>query len=96
MASDTTFTVKIGKIARTLEYEDADGRMMFAFDGSPKGPKHLVLEHGAMDGDVKTEIPRGARYDIAFERTRQYLLSRGYPRCLTKRCSQQPESPPFG
>ena len=78
MDSVTNFTVRVGKIARTLEYEDSEGRMMFAFDGSPKGQKHLVLEHGAMDGDIKTEIPRGARYDLAFERTRQYLLSRGY------------------
>jgi hypothetical protein len=78
MDSGTNFTVRVGKIARTLEYEDSEGRMMFAFDGSPKGQKHLVLEHGAMDGDIKTEIPRGVRYDLAFERARQYLLSRGY------------------
>jgi len=87
MDSDTNFTVRVGKIARTLEYEDSEGRMMFAFDAgskfdfkNPNGPgkNSLCLEHGAMDGDIKTEIPRGARYDLAFERTRQYLLSRGY------------------
>ena len=78
MTSDTDFTVRFGKIARTLEYEDSEGRIGFGFDGSPKGQKHLVLEHGATAGDFKTVIPRGARYDLAFERVRQYLVSCGY------------------
>ena len=78
MTSDTDFSVRFGKIARTLEYDDSEGRIVFAFDGSPKGPKHVVLEHGATAGDFKTEIPRGARFDLAFERARQYLLSCGY------------------
>jgi len=70
MAED--FTVKFGRIARTLEYEDSHERIIFTFDGSPKSPKWLTLEHHA------SKTPRGPRYGIAFERTKRYLESCGY------------------
>jgi hypothetical protein len=71
MASDNNYTVRFSRKARILEYDDSEGHVEFAFDGSSKGPKHISLEHGA-------NIPRGARYDIVFERVRQFLQSCGY------------------
>jgi hypothetical protein len=75
------YTVKFGKIARTLEYDDAEGHILFTFDmGSkfdfknPNGPgkNSLCLEHHA------PSTPRSSQYAVAFERTKQYLESCGY------------------
>ena len=73
--SSSNFTVKFGKYARTLEYDEPQVHILFTFDVVSKDDKSVwtvCLEHHA------PETPRGARYDIAFERTKQYLESRGY------------------
>jgi hypothetical protein len=75
------FTVKFGKYARTLEYEDAEGCIRFTFDAGSKfdfknpsgaGKDSLCLEHHG------SSTPRTARYVLAFERTKQFLESCGY------------------
>jgi hypothetical protein len=63
--------VRFGQLARTLEYQDADGLILFTFDLSPADPKRITLEHNV-------SLPRGIRYDKAFEATRKYLEARGY------------------
>jgi hypothetical protein len=74
MSSNITnqFTVKFGKIARTLECDDADGRILFTFDLGSKGGKSLCLEHHPLDR------PRSTRYDLAFQQAKQYLEACGY------------------
>jgi hypothetical protein len=68
-----TFTVKFGKIARTLDYTDNAGSLMFTFDIAGKDPgAALVLEHWAK------ATPRDSRYAVAFQRTKEFLESRGY------------------
>jgi hypothetical protein len=75
------FTVKFGKFARTIEYDDSDDHILFTFDvGSkfdfknPSGPgkNSLCLEH------YPPSMSRSLRYSIAFERTKQFLESCGY------------------
>jgi len=66
------FTVKFGKYARTLEYDDHQVHILFTFDLGSKGNKSLCLEYHA------PQTPRGPRYDVAFDRTKQYLESCGY------------------
>jgi len=67
------FKVQFGKIARTLDYTDAAGSLMFTFDISGKeSGAPLVLEHWA------TATPRDSRYALAFQRTKEFLESRGY------------------
>ena len=75
------FTVKFGKIARTIDYEDSDGRIVFTFDAgskfdfeNPNGPgkNSICLEH------YPPSMPHPPKYNIAFERTKQFLESRGF------------------
>jgi hypothetical protein len=70
--STETFTVKFGAIARTIEYDEPQGRLLFTFDLSNANPKTVVLEHHS------PKTLRGPRYNIAFDRTKQFLESRGY------------------
>ena len=83
MAQDKSkeFTVKFGKVARTLDYDDPEEHILFTFDlGSkfdfknPTGPgkNSLCLEHHA------PSTSRSPQYALAFERTKQYLESCGY------------------
>ncbi len=74
MASNATnqFAVKFGKVARTLECDDADGQILFTFDLGSKGDKSLCLEHHTADW------PRGPRYVLAFQHAKKYLESCGY------------------
>jgi hypothetical protein len=73
MASDTqkVFTVKFGKYARTIDYDDSIGHILFTFDGSERGPHTLTLEHHSPQN-------RAPNYGIAFERVKQHLESIGY------------------
>ncbi|MBI3415616.1 MAG: hypothetical protein HY043_09910 [Verrucomicrobia bacterium] len=72
--SDTSdhFTVKLGKLARTIDYDDPHGHILFTFDAGSKGNTSLCLEHHA------PQTSRTPRYAIAFERAKQYLESCGY------------------
>jgi len=74
MASNTPnrFTVKFGKIARTLECEDGEGCILFTLDLGSKGNKSLCLEHHP------SSWPRGPRYALAFQAAKHYLESCGY------------------
>jgi len=69
MSSEETFTVKWGKYARTIEYDDPQEHLLFTFDIA--GPKSVVLEHHA------PTTPRGSRYTIAFQRTKEFLEETG-------------------
>jgi hypothetical protein len=60
------------RVARVIECETPTGLIQFAFDGSPKGPKSLCLEHHAPTS------PRSESYTAAFEAARRYLVARGY------------------
>jgi|SRR5271154_3317569 len=63
------YNVTFGKIARTLVYEDPECRFVFTFEQDQGGITHL--EH---------HIPQqqyAPRYSVAFERTKEFLLSRG-------------------
>jgi hypothetical protein len=82
MPSDTQkdFTVKFGKIARTIDYDDAAGHILFTLDAgskfdfkNPSGPgkNSLCLGHNSPQ-------KRGPNYGIAFERVKQHLESLGY------------------
>ncbi len=66
------FTVRFGKYARTLDYDDPHGHILFTFDIGSKGNKSLCLEHHA------PQTSRSQQYGIAFERTKKYLESCGY------------------
>jgi hypothetical protein len=83
MSSETPkdYTLKLGKYARTIEYDDADEHILFTFDlGSkfdfknPSGPgkNSLSLEHHP------PSTPRSPRYALAFERTKQFMESHGF------------------
>lgn len=74
MSSDTSndFTVRFGKCARTIDYVDQYGHILFTFDIGSKGKKSLCLEHHA------PQAPRSPQYGVAFERTKKYLESCGY------------------
>ena len=73
MASDTQkdFTVRFGKYARTIDYDDSTGHILFTFDSSERGPHTLCLEHHSPQ-------KRGPNYGVAFERVKQHLESLGY------------------
>ena len=66
------YSVKFGRAARTLEYDDPHGQIVFTFDGGSKGENSLVLEH------YPPSMQRSPRYDVAFVRTKQFLEARGY------------------
>jgi hypothetical protein len=66
------FTVKFGRTARTLNYEDAQGHITFTFDLAADGS--LVLETG---GD-KQRVIIGPRFDVAVNRAKKYIESCGY------------------
>jgi len=58
-------SVKFGKHARTIEYNDAQAHILFTFDIS--GPHSMTLEHHT------PTTPRDPRYGIAFERVKHFL-----------------------
>jgi hypothetical protein len=63
------YKVTFGKVARTLVYEDPECRFVFTFEQDLDGVTHL--EH---------HIPQqqyAPRYRIAFERTKEFIESRG-------------------
>lgn len=66
------YTVILGAIGETVIYEDPVGPMIFTFRAGKEGDKSISLEHQGADE------PLPVRYDIAFERTKQYLESLGY------------------
>jgi hypothetical protein len=70
--SPNEFTTKFGKVARTLEYEDPQGHLVFTFDLGSGGDKSLCLEH------FTPQSQRVPRYRVAFERAKEYLESCGY------------------
>jgi hypothetical protein len=66
------YSVKFGRYARTLEYDDPHGQIIFTFDGRSKGGNSLVLEHHP------PSMPRSPQYDVAFARTKEFLEAHGY------------------
>ena len=88
--NSTDYTVSFGKIARTLLYEDSGGAIRFGFDVSPhkeasEGKWTIVLERPSSESrrvasitDGQLRVVEQRRLDIAFERSKQYLVSCGY------------------
>jgi hypothetical protein len=69
----TDFTVKFStEVARVLECDDATGQIRFTLDDGSKSDQSICLEHHPSDW------PRGPRYDLAFQRAKEYLASCGY------------------
>jgi predicted enzyme related to lactoylglutathione lyase len=66
------YTVILGAIGQTVIYEDAMGPMIFAFSDGSKDGKSVCLQH------YDPETSRSPQYNVAFERSRQYLESLGY------------------
>ncbi len=66
------YTLKFGRVARTLEYDDPQGHIVFTFDLGQGGDKSLCLEH------YLPQNQRVPRYRIAFARAKEYLESCGY------------------
>jgi hypothetical protein len=66
------FTVKFGRIARTILYQDSEGELTFTLDSSPNGRHSITLEHHPL------VARKDDRYDIAFERAKQHLESCGF------------------
>jgi hypothetical protein len=76
MDAFANYKVSVGKIARTLLYEDAKGTIRFAFDFDlPENPNVLILERHKIESSNEEEQ---LRFNSAFERTKQYLLSKGH------------------
>jgi len=71
MTEPTPFTVAFGKTARTLEYRDGVGLVMFTFDISSDG-RTLFLEHHGV------RKARPSNYEEAFSRSKRFLQARGY------------------
>lgn len=86
MSSASDYKVELGKIARTLLYEDSEGTIRFGFDFDTSGGQNiLILERpsGTIMNTVSSEGGRSneaehSRVNVAFERTKQYLVSRGH------------------
>ncbi|MDB6016685.1 MAG: hypothetical protein JWR19_1174 [Pedosphaera sp.] len=75
MNSNSDYKVSVGRIARTLLYEDAQGTIRLGFDvDTSDGKKLVILER---PGKSLIEAQQ-LRIDLAFERAKQYLISRGY------------------
>ena len=72
-STPTDYTVRFStKVARVLEYEDATGRVEFTLDSGSKGERSICIEHHSSTGR------RCRNYDVAFQRSKQYLESCGY------------------
>ena len=66
------YSVQFGRTARTLEYVDIHGQVIFTFDVGSMGGKSLVLEL------YPPSMARSPRFDVAFDRTKQFLEASGY------------------
>jgi hypothetical protein len=90
MEPSADYKVTFGKIARTLLYEDSQGVIRFGFVVGPskepsKGKWTVNLERpsAASKGidtieDEQLRMAEQKRLELAFERTKKYLASRGY------------------
>ena len=70
--SPTEYSVKFGSVAWTVEYKDSRGDIVFTLDEGSHGAKSICLEHHAL------QTTRPPHYDIAFQKTKEYLESCGY------------------
>ena len=87
MNSTPSYKVNIGQIARTILYEDSQGVICFCFEiekskEPSKGEWTVFLGRQALTGDGRKVIspigPQHGRIELALERAKEYLLSRGY------------------
>ena len=76
MSEETSdkFTVKFGRSARTIDYQDSQGRITFTFEPPSLYGGVLLLETG---GAKQRESVGARRFDLAVERTKRFLESRG-------------------
>lgn len=84
MNSNSNFNISVGRIGRTLIYEDSTGKLIFTYDAdTSKGQNKIILYEKPMTGDFKPlSLPLSeadiARVKLAGNRIKEYLLSRGY------------------
>jgi hypothetical protein len=79
------YNVKFGRTARSLVYEDQEGSLLFGFDISPASNAELgkwLIQLGSTpltEQCKPIEFPVSKeRLSFATEKTKQFLLSRGY------------------
>lgn len=86
MNSTSDYKVSLGKIARTIIYEDSNGMFRFGLDfDTSAGQNILILERPVEAikkvGSIEDTVLRTAeesRINLAFERTRQHLIKQGH------------------
>jgi hypothetical protein len=81
-----SYNVSLGKVARTLLYEDSLGTMLFSFDVDTTGDRKFVILERPLNrlneiDTVKDDRKRTAQHErvrLAFDRTRQHLIQEGH------------------
>ena len=81
-----SYSVNLGKVARTILYEDSFGSILFSFDIDTAGGRDfLILERplgrlndiNAVD-DERVKAAQRGRIIRAFDRTKQHLIEQGH------------------
>jgi len=75
MNSASEYKISAGQIARTLSYEDSGGTLCFTFDVDSENGANIVILERHSKSLIDAEQ---SRIDLAFERVKEYLVSRGY------------------
>ena len=73
MTSTLDYKVSVGRIARTLIYEDSKGTLCFTFDVDPSPEAKTIILEPFGKSLIEAEQ---LRIDMALDRVKQYLLSR--------------------
>ncbi len=86
MNSTSNYKVSLGKIARTIIYEDSNGTFRFGLDfDTSAGQNILILERpveaikkicSIEDTDLRTT--EESRLNLAFDRTKEHLIKKGH------------------
>jgi hypothetical protein len=75
MSDSDEYNVILGTVARTILYRDAIGTLTFTFDVDSVNGQNIVI----LDPHSKSLIEcEQVRINLAFERIKKYLISRGY------------------
>jgi hypothetical protein len=81
-----SYSVNLGKVERTILYEDSFGTILFCFDlDTTDGRNFLILERplsrlNEIDavGDERVKAAQRGRVTRAFDRTKQHLIEQGH------------------
>ena len=75
MSGTEDYNITLGTVARTILYRDAIGTLTFTFDVDLVNGQDIVI----LDPHSKSLIEaEQLRINLAFERIKEYLISRGY------------------